>query len=85
MASARIQRWALTLSAYDYHIEFKPGSLNLNADVLSRLPLPEEPVEVSLPGETILLMNNLQALPVTSAQLAKWTDRDPTLAKGTQG
>ncbi len=81
MASARIQRWALTLSAYDYHIEFKPGSLNSNADVLSRLPFPEEPVEVPLPGETILLMENLQALPVTSAQLAKWTDRDPTLAK----
>ena len=25
MASARIQRWALTLSAYDYEINYKPG------------------------------------------------------------
>ncbi len=81
MDFARIQRWALTLSAYDYHIEFKPGLLNSNADILSRLPLPEEPAEVPLPGESILLMKNFQALPVTAAQLAKWTDRDPTQAK----
>ncbi len=52
MASARIQRWALALSAYDYSIYFKPGSLHANADVLSRrLPLPEEPMEVPLPGD----------------------------------
>ena len=25
MASARIQRWALTIGAYDYEIQFKPG------------------------------------------------------------
>ncbi len=56
-----------TLSAYGYHIEFKLGSQNSNADLLSCLPLPEEPAEVRLPGETILLMENLQALPVTSA------------------
>ncbi len=47
----------------------------------SRLPLPEEPAEVPLPGETILLMENLQALPVTSAQLAMWTDRDDVRTK----
>ena len=37
MASARIQDWALTLSAYDYDIVFKPGSKHANVDVLSRL------------------------------------------------
>ena len=25
MASARVQRWALTLSAYDYGIQYVPG------------------------------------------------------------
>ena len=45
-ASARIQRWALTLSAYNYHIQYKPGKDNSNADVLSRLPLLESPTLV---------------------------------------
>ena len=46
LASARIQRWALTLSAYDYTIQHKKGAENCNADMLSRLPLPETPVQV---------------------------------------
>jgi hypothetical protein len=32
MASAHIQRWALTLSGYDYHIQYKPGKDHANAD-----------------------------------------------------
>ncbi len=40
MASARIQRWALLLSAYDYSISYKAGKDNTDADALSRLPLP---------------------------------------------
>ena len=43
LACARIQRWALTLSTYDYQIKFKAGTENANADLLSRLPLPETP------------------------------------------
>ena len=39
MASARIQRWALTLSAYNYNIQYRPGKQVTNADLLSRLPL----------------------------------------------
>jgi hypothetical protein len=39
MASGRIQRWAITLGAYDYVIQYKQGSTNANADALSRLPL----------------------------------------------
>ena len=46
MSSARIQRWALMLSAYNYTIEYKPGSQHANADLLSRLPLPDYPAEV---------------------------------------
>ena len=36
MAAARIQRWALTLAAYNYSIEYKPGPEHANADALSR-------------------------------------------------
>ena len=41
--SARIQRWALTSSMYKYTIRFKSGTINTNADALSRLPLPDTP------------------------------------------
>ena len=43
MASARLQCWALTLSVYDYTIEYKPRAQNGNADLFSHLPLPEAP------------------------------------------
>ena len=81
MASARIQRWALTLSAYDYAIEYRPGDKHSNADVLSRLPLPESVRETPQPGETVLLMESLQSSPVNANQIKRWTDHDPILSK----
>ena len=81
MASARIQRWALVLSAYNYDIVFKPGSQNANADVLSRLPLADGPSQVPLPEETVLLLEALQFSPITAAQIKAWTDHDPILSQ----
>ena len=81
LASARLQRWALTLSAYNYHIQYKPGKDNSNADVLSRLPLPELPSSVPLPGETVFLMDTLQTSPVNATHIKKWTNDDPLLAR----
>ena len=43
MASARLQRWALVLGAYDYRINYKMGKEMGHADGLSRLPLLEAP------------------------------------------
>ena len=37
-ASARIRRWALFLSTYEYTIKFRTTKKHGNADVLSRLP-----------------------------------------------
>ena len=81
LASARIQRWALTLSAYDYTIVYRPGTEMANADSLSRLPLPDTPVSVPLPGETILLMETLHTSPISSEQLKNWSARDPVLSR----
>ncbi|XP_062374782.1 uncharacterized protein K02A2.6-like [Sardina pilchardus] len=81
MASARIQRWALTLSAYQYHIVYRAGSENANADAFSRLPLPETPGHTVFPPETVFLMDRLSNAPVTAKQIKTWTDRDPVLSQ----
>jgi len=44
-----------------------------NADVLSRLPLPEMPESVPTLGETVLLMQSLQTSPITLNKLKQWT------------
>ena len=66
LASARIQRWALTLGAYDYSIQYKPGPDHANADVFSRLPLPNCTQSPPLPGETTLALNMLEFSPCDS-------------------
>ena len=80
-ASPRVQRWALTLAAYEYKIACKAGKANASADALSRLPLSQAPEFVLLPGETVLLLEHLDNTPVTSHQIQKWTRRDPILSK----
>ena len=81
MASARIQRWALTLSAYNYVINYKPGVDHANADGLSRLPLPDHPGEVPLPGEMILLFEALHNTPLRATQIKEWVDKDPLFSR----
>ena len=81
LASARIKRWALILGAYDYTIQYKPGTDHANADLLSRLPLPDPPKKIPKPAEMVLLMETLDSSPVTARQVKTWTDRDPLLSK----
>ena len=38
LVTARLQRWVLTLSVYNYQIEYRTGANNGNADALSRKP-----------------------------------------------
>ena len=81
LASARIQHWSWTLGAYSYNIEYKPGQHNGNADMFSRLPLPETPTDVPIPGETVLVLDMLLSLPVTVEQIRQWTTHDPILSR----
>ena len=53
----------------------------VNADMLSQLPLPKTPAKVPVLGETILLLDMLNSLPVTSEHIRRWTSKDPVLSK----
>ncbi|CAB4022898.1 Hypothetical predicted protein [Paramuricea clavata] len=81
MASSRMQRWALTLLAYEYELIYRPGNQNGNADSLSRLPLPDVPASTSVPGDIINLMEHINGSPVDATKLKLWTDRDPVLSQ----
>jgi len=59
MASSRVQRWALALSAYQYNIEYKAGSRLCHADALSRLPRPVTTNNNGQTPEMNVLINHL--------------------------
>ena len=76
LAAARLQRWSLILSAYDYDIEYRKGSEHSNADGLSRLPDPTE----SVPKVSVKCVT-LDSLPVDSEMIQKALKEDSTLVK----
>lgn len=39
VACSRLQRWAVTLSMYEYDLKYKPATKMTNVDALSRLPM----------------------------------------------
>ena len=77
MASARVQHWALTLSACSFKVQYVPDWEHANAGMFSHLPLPVQPNEVPLPEELVFLMECLEISPVTVKLL---TDQDPIVA-----
>ena len=81
MASARIQRWALTLSNYEYRLEYMPGSRISHADCMSRLPLPDAPSHIPVPQEVVLALSTVHETPINSDQIEKWTSADPVLSQ----
>ena len=56
LASARIQRWALTLATY--HV-YKKGSEISNADGSTRIPLPAASQNTPVPSKHVLLLEYL--------------------------
>ena len=82
MASGRIQRWALTLSAYKYRMKYRAGKDQGTVDSLSRLPVGEAPLEVPIPGDTVLMLQMLSDADsmVTASIIRKWTNIDLLLS-----
>lgn len=79
----RIIRWSLLMSAYDYTIEYRPGSHIVTADAMSRLPL-QEALDVPTPGCIIHLMDHLDNSTVDSTDICAHTRKDPILSKVVQ-
>ena len=77
MASARIKRWAMKLSAFQYKIQYITSKENACADFLSRSPLPGTGKEQN---DQVLSIED-ENLPITARAIAAETARDPVLVK----
>lgn len=78
MASSRIKRWTLLLTAYDYTIEFIPGKENNCADFLSRSPI--EGNASSEEKETVQVLFTNEEV-IKAEVVASETRKDPILKK----
>ena len=77
LAAARMQRWAIVLSAYDYYREYRKSADHANCDALSRLPYEDS----SVSGESAIYAVSAidQDFPITAKEIGKATQFDPVL------
>ena len=81
MAAARIQRWPIILSAYDFKLCYQSGNQNNNADCISRLHFDKEFKEKHSVVDNHIFMTELIHAPVTVKEAASYTNRDLKLLK----
>ena len=81
LSAARMQRWALLLSAYSYTILFRPTQAHGNADGLSRLPVRETQASEGPDAAAVFNVCQLESLPVQARDLEVATRQDALLSK----
>ena len=81
LAAARLQRWAVLLSAYSYDVEFRRTERHANADSLSRLPLKSPCSDIVQDEATIFSLCQVEYLPVTAEEIQKASRNDLILSK----
>ena len=82
LVAARLHRWAITLAAYNYEVEYRSTRNMGNADALSRLPVDAAPDEEDMPQ---VLLIETHGTPLTAVKVAQATSKDPVLAKVREG
>ena len=81
LAAARLQRWAIILSAYQYEVEFRATDKHANADCLSRLPLQITTEDAITKDASLFNLQQIERLPVKADKIAQLTANDPVLSK----
>ena len=79
IAAARMQRWAIFLSAYTYSIEYKGTKQHANADSLSRLPIAGEE-DQDAAAIAMFKVSFIDELPITASDIAEETSKDSVLS-----
>ena len=81
LAAARMQRWALLLSAYQYDIVYRSTNKHANADCLSRLPL--QNVDRATEVDEVKMINKMQIQSLTLGvdHVRNATRADPVLSR----
>ena len=69
----------MTLVAYKYTLVSRRTDAHTNGDALSRLPLAKTMRETPVPVELILILEQVQDMPVTDKQIKTLTIQDPLL------
>ena len=86
LATNRLARWALTLSQYDYLIEYRQLTKHGNADALSRLPSGSDPAFYKKEGgenmDSIFTIKTTsrQIRPTDARVVAKESAKDPVVS-----
>ena len=83
-ASARIRRWSLYLSQFEYRLTFCGTTVHANADVLSRLPLPISSDLEQPPAEVVMLCQHLDDSSVSAKHVQDGTSKDTMLSSVAQ-
>ena len=79
MTSSRIQQWYVTVSAYDYILEFRNWSANSNASSFSQLLLSDVTETVPTP-EDICLVDYMNGTTANISDIRKCTRLTPVIS-----
>ena len=80
MSAARIQRWAVFLSGYEYILKYRPGDKNGNADCMSRLPTNGNDNQPDFMNYAPIMMMELSDSSINADLVKSHKRRDPILS-----